>query len=589
MAQNIVGPGSSYGGQEVVTYTGSPSTVDNVTVFADTSGLRVKDSGLKLSSKLSVNGTLPMAGDLDMAHYEIKNSGAIHPRDNNDSDIGTSAKRYKTLYYTTLDPVPSGTAASVVAANGFGAAAGPALTLTVTPTGLLKSNGTAISAATAADVTGQLLTGFVSGAGVLSDADSLLVAMNKLDGNDALALLKTGGVMSGSIDLAGSSLTHVSTLTPPTGNDNIKIGNIIASGNANAGNIAIGTSANISGASLNVALGHSAAASGNNGTSVGFAATSGDSGTASGSQATAGILAVAIGNDARATGNNTISIGDSSRATLLDAIAIGHGANNTTANTILLGSTTVASIRPNSAVCDLGTVAVPFQTVRLSGSVAGATNSRTADDIVSNTGTGTSGSVATFVSDKVIQDGGTLLSDLATTAAVSSAYLAKAGGTMSGAIAMGSNAITGASSVSFSSTSGLIGTTTNDSAAALSVGEYVSNTTTGIALTTGTPANLTSVSLTAGDWDVWGTVQITPTAALTLVIGNISTTSATLSGPATAFGQFNLTFTSASTSVIPIGQARFSLSATTTVYLVGQATFTSTATGAGHMGARRVR
>ena len=39
------------------------------------------------------------------------------------------------------------------------------------------------------------------------------------------------------------------------------------------------------------------------------------------------------------------------------------------------------------------------------GTISGAVNSRTADDIVSNTGTGTAGRVVTFVSDKVVQDG----------------------------------------------------------------------------------------------------------------------------------------------------------------------------------------
>ena len=78
----------------------------------------------------------------------------------------------------------------------------------------------------------------------------------------------------------------------------------------------------------------------------------------------------------------------------------------------------------------------------------GTLNSRTADNIVANTGTATAGRVATFVSDKVIQDGGALLSDLATTAAVATSYLAKAGGTMVGAIAMGGNNITNAGSIS---------------------------------------------------------------------------------------------------------------------------------------------
>ena len=121
---------------------------------------------------------------------------------------------------------------------------------------------------------------------------------------------------------------------------------------------------------------------------------------------------------------------------------IGVGRNNAQANTLMLGNGSYTNIRANST-CDLGTTAIPFQSLYLNGSIAGATNSRTADNIVSNAGTATSGRVATFSSNKVIQDGGTLLSDLATTAAVAKSYHAKAGGTMAEPIAMGTNNITG--------------------------------------------------------------------------------------------------------------------------------------------------
>jgi hypothetical protein len=50
----------------------------------------------------------------------------------------------------------------------------------------------------------------------------------------------------------------------------------------------------------------------------------------------------------------------------------------------------------------------------------------------------------------------------------------------------------------------LVGTTTNDNAPAGNNGEYVSSSvakTTPVTLVSATPANLTSVSLSAGDWD----------------------------------------------------------------------------------------
>jgi predicted nucleic acid-binding protein len=69
-------------------------------------------------------------------------------------------------------------------------------------------------------------------------------------------------------------------------------------------------------------------------------------------------------------------------------------------------------------------------------------------------------------------------------------------------------------------------TQTNDSAAAGKVGEFItSNIVVGsaVALTTGTAANVTSVSLTAGDWDVCGEVDLS-TAATTNVTGVSSAT-----------------------------------------------------------------
>lgn len=80
------------------------------------------------------------------------------------------------------------TSVSVVSANGFAgtvatATTTPAITLTTTVTGVLKGDGTAISAATDADITGKLLTGYVSGAGTISATDSILTAIQKLNGN----------------------------------------------------------------------------------------------------------------------------------------------------------------------------------------------------------------------------------------------------------------------------------------------------------------------------------------------------------------------------------------------------------------------
>lgn len=149
-----------------------------------------------------------------------------------------------------------------------------------------------------------------------------------------------------------------------------------------------------------------------------------------------------------------------------------------------------------------------------------------------------------------------------------------------------------------SQTAGIVGTTTNNNANSGSVGEYISSTVlvgSAVSLTTGTAANVTSISLTAGDWDVSGTVAFNPAGTTTTTAqgGAISTTSATIPVSPYAGGGFFVAPVSTAglaTNAYATGTTRLSLSATTTVYLVAYAQFaTSTETAYGFIGARRVR
>ena len=156
--------------------------------------------------------------------------------------------------------------------------------------------------------------------------------------------------------------------------------------------------------------------------------------------------------------------------------------------------------------------------------------------------------------------------------------------------------IAASSTITPSQTAGIVGTTTNNNANAGSVGEYVSNfigSGTPVSLSTGATSNITSISLTAGDWDVTGVVDLfTGTStSVTIVEGGISTTSATLGGQDTFFKiQSPAQVTSSATSAYPVPVVRLSLSGTTTVYLVANGTFTvSTLVGYGTIRARRVR
>lgn len=77
-------------------------------------------------------------------------------------------------------------------------------------TGLLKNTTTTgvLSAAAASDVTGQLLTGYTSGAGTVAATDSVLTAIEKLNGNDVLKANIASPTFTGTVALASSTLAN---------------------------------------------------------------------------------------------------------------------------------------------------------------------------------------------------------------------------------------------------------------------------------------------------------------------------------------------------------------------------------------------
>ena len=395
-------------------------------------------------------------------------------------------------------------------------------------------------------------------------------------------LAKAGGTMTGALNMGGNNITNAgaisatsATLTGALNMGAQEINNVSAIRTTNS-NVIVGTSATASGTG-NVVLGELATATASNGVGIGTQSSVGFNAVSIGKEAIAGQGATVIGyRSTCGTRTDTIIIGrDNGSSGGNNADIIGVARTNSQANSLVLGNGSYVNIRANNT-CDLGTSAVPFQSVYLNGSIAGATNSRTAnnivsnagagtsgnlpsfsgasgkiigdsgvvaanvvtgpvssvlnriavfagttgkliadggatlaqyalltgavftgaisavgatlsgalamggnnitnvgtisgatnsrtaDNIVSNTGTGIAGRVVTFVSDKVVQDGGTLLSALATSAAVATSYLAKAGGTMAGAIAMGGNNISGVGSIS-----GATNTRTADNIAAI--------------------------------------------------------------------------------------------------------------------------
>jgi hypothetical protein len=139
------------------------------------------------------------------------------------------------------------------------------------------------------------------------------------------------------------------------------------------------------------------------------------------------------------------------------------------------------------------------------------------------------------------------------------------------------------------------GIRTGANAAAGQVGEYMSIDGAAITPVSGTGITLTSLNLTAGDWDVRGEIFLFTLAATTAVnyIGANLTLTNNAMDQVFSTATFNM-ITSLSAQgnnhSFPIGITRVNVSTTTRVYLVGQSNFTGTGlTLAGSMAARRMR
>jgi hypothetical protein len=173
----------------------------------------------------------------------------------------------------------------------------------------------------------------------------------------------------------------------------------------------------------------------------------------------------------------------------------------------------------------------------------------------------------------------------------------------SASIASNSSVITNfAGGVSASTASnfsgGLVGSSTNDSATAGNIGENLQSTVasgSAVSLGSGSPSNMTSLALTAGDWDVSGTMSFVPGAStsITALLGGLSstTTAFDLATPGYFVAQRGAAYVpGANQCNLTVGPVRISLSASTTYFFVAQGIFTVSTLGAfGILRARRAR
>jgi len=142
------------------------------------------------------------------------------------------------------------------------------------------------------------------------------------------------------------------------------------------------------------------------------------------------------------------------------------------------------------------------------------------------------------------------------------------------------------------------GTATNDDASSGNVGQVVSSTVlvgSPVSLTSGQSANITSISLGAGDWEVDAMVGFSgnSSTAVTYIQGSISQTAGTVDstpGSIVAHPYAGATIFANTQPHHAIAPLRIKLASTTTIYLVANAGFSvSTCNAFGIIKARRVR
>lgn len=183
-------------------------------------------------------------------------------------------------------------------------------------------------------------------------------------------------------------------------------------------------------------------------------------------------------------------------------------------------------------------------------------------------------------------------------------YWTVVGNTTSGSLVVsGTSSFTGA----ITPVGGIVGTTTGDAAVAGNVGQFITSTvTSGAAVSSSSTiqANVTSITLTPGDWDVSAQCNTTGSTMIATVmtcgLGAVSATQAGQAGVTTSGaivgtdGLYTTTFASQTLPnqpfSMPIMPTRVTVTSSSVIYLVVKNTWSSgTASTFGTLHARRIR
>jgi hypothetical protein len=141
-----------------------------------------------------------------------------------------------------------------------------------------------------------------------------------------------------------------------------------------------------------------------------------------------------------------------------------------------------------------------------------------------------------------------------------------------------------------SAAGGIVGSTGSAAAPGIVREVISSNVSTPVNLLNNTQFNVTSITLTPGDWDIAGEVWITPSTATTGAQAAISNVSATFPSVSTLNQSRNTMYTTFAAGVLialPLRTCSVIVTVNTIYYLLAYVVSTGTVTVAGNISARR--
>jgi hypothetical protein len=382
-----------------------------------------------------------------------------------------------------------------------------------------------------------------------------------------------------SIYLAGSGVYG-------TGTYKVGIGDGTTGNGDNSNSVAIGRGITIQGVGCTV-IGSFSSAINTRGIAIGYSATS------------SGIDSVGIAVNSTAQGDNSIAIGNSSTALGIYGIAIGYSANAGAANGIAIGKNATAVHAGSCVIVDSSGTNNTDSVANLWTSTFTAGYDFYAGTIlalkISSAGNAIFGQNIELVSGKSIADtsGNPYFQFYTSVSAVNYIDVNNAQTGNSPTLTAAGSDTNIALTLIGQGTGGVNtqGTRTNNNAPTGYVGEFISSSIvagSAVSLSTGVANNITSISLTAGDWDVEGNVFFTVGGTCTICYAWSSLTSATTPDASLVNGKIVTSGIQNFGTQVPF--LRVCIATTTTVYLSAISTFsTSIVTVCGNIYARRVR